>query len=728
MSLKLLSPQLQFSVAQAATVLATLQSRWPGSEQLTIVTESGYYYLPYLFFQAFPGLTTARLEPIYLSGRMLASSILLHDKLIDRQPSWEATVNGTIQIMAMQFEAYQLLYQYFPANSKYWERFRSYLTAYVDACIQEKSFVIGNRAWSQYDAALSHHLTISKNGLAKIIIAGLVELAQDDSRFNVLTDMIDHYNLAFQAWDDLQDWKEDLATGTPSLLLSRILTEKPVSLDSESLTKLTKTLAQEIYYGGHAIALLNDALMMLTRAEVLRSEIPDLGWYNLTDSHRHNCQSLLTDIENIVRRNIQRAKEQPQINVTLPIAATTNQQLVHSSLQFLLDQWRQGFGAAKDIARYPKNVGLNLTKDYYSGDIFQRAIIADVLCDADLEVSGQLQPIIQYEADYLLKNQATDGIKGWRYFPELMDLPPDTDDLAQVMQVLWRAGRQADITDACEPVLQLLLRENAHADGSLETWIVPTTRRTPQQERHAELVAKLWGSGGDPEVVANLVYALFLYDFQRFSDVIARANQYIEAHQSSEGYWKTRWYLEPYYGIYACLRALCATNAESLSIKRAAEFLRRAQNADGGWGKEAQSDPLSTALALLALSFIPSAQGLPYQQEHQQHQQDVQNEIVSAGATMVSAQSESDLARATHALAYLQNCQQADNSWASCQFIYVGFGEFRGSRTLTTAFVLKATLAWERIMAIPTPSPAITVEQKVVAPVSVSAPLLVSVD
>jgi squalene-hopene/tetraprenyl-beta-curcumene cyclase len=61
---------------------------------------------------------------------------------------------------------------------------------------------------------------------------------------------------------------------------------------------------------------------------------------------------------------------------------------------------------------------------------------------------------------------------------------------------------------------------------------------------------------------------------------------------------------------------------------------------------------------------------------------------------------------ASKALAYLENCGSEDGSWPNCEFIHMDTGRATGtlsqvlsygSQTVTTAFVLKASLAWNRL-------------------------------
>lgn len=650
---------IQRQIESTTAALNHMQEDW--FEELTLNTENGIYDgYPYLFLSAFPSLTLSDVQPLARAGRIFAQSLFAYDNVMDGF----SPATSALGAQAMQFETYHLLYQLFPPDSPFWKRFRRYMSEYANACLEEQRFAAGERSWREFTEPLAIEIATAKTGIAKATIAGLTELAGDDSLLEPLIESIHHYYVARQMWDDLHDWKEDLQTGIPSLLLSRVLHERPAQ---EERKAALDQMARELYYGGHAQYVLGLALDSLDAADDLTTDIPDLLWRRTLTEMRRQCEALLDDVNRIVRRNLQRVREQPQFTLKLPAAQSRWQQLAWDALRLIVRQWQLGFGEARHIMHLAHEEDFSATQEYHYGDVFQRALIADALCDVAPTLNGHLQPIVDHELNYLLSRRLTSGVGGWSYFPTVPELAPDADDLGQVMQVLLRAGRREKIVKYCEPPLATLLRDNARADGSFETWIVPATGRTPEQERQAEFNQSKWGVGPDNEVMANLLYALALYDPMRFDETIRNGIAYLESQQEANGCWMSRWYYGPYYGTYVCLRLLSAARPESPTTRGALRFLRQDQNIDGGWGLEETSDPLSTSLALLGL------------------------------ASVQDGDSSSDPDRAERALSYLRHSQESDEGWPSIQFIRPRMNEPYSSRTIVNAYVLKATTAWHQL-------------------------------
>jgi len=154
-----------------------------------------------------------------------------------------------------------------------------------------------------------------------------------------------------------------------------------------------------------------------------------------------------------------------------------------------------------------------------------------------------------------------------------------------------------------------------------------------------------------------------LTDSNAYQTQISKSLTYIITHQKPEGCWESVWYYGDYYGTYVCLRLLALFDDKfSSTILKAIKFIRKNQNADGGFGlsNQHESDSLSTALAVLAYSsYIPK-----------------KDSIMS------------------RAIDYLLTCQLQDGSWSAINFIKPKLLAPYSSKTLTTGFVLKALIQY----------------------------------
>ncbi len=658
-----------------AEEIRNLQASWPAQIVLSADAESSAYdCFPYLFRQAFPSIIDRDLDRFAVASRLFASSVFLHDKLFDegkeRHAYADLAPTNALRVIAMQFEAYRQLHELFPAGNCFWQDFRCYLRQFAVACVEEQKFVAGGRPWQEYSEELSVQIARGKNGVSRAAIAGLAAMEGNRDALQPLTRAIDAYNVGRQMLDDLCDWKEDLTAGVPSLLLARVLGEKPTGLTEEEFSRLKEEVGREIFYGGHAKYLMELAIATLDEAHELIKRWPTLGWLKVHLELRKQCTLFMQDLEQIVEENLQRASSQPRLDLTLPMPLTPWQELAWQALHYIVEQWRTGFGEARHVMEFPPEFGFS-GPQYQRGDVFQRALIADILCDANHVLSGQLQSVIDSEISYLLDQRAR-GRCGWSYFPKLPELPADADDLAQIVQVLWHSGHQHEMQQYCAEPIAILLQDNRHPDGSIETWILPGSGLTEAEKRQAGFARTMWGTGPDPDVMANLFYALTLTGREQFQDQIRTGLTYLIKHQKSDGSWSSTWYHGPFYGTYVCVRLLVRVAPECEAIGSAVDFLTGSQLADGSWG-----NPLDTCLALLGLACVQ--------------------------ATGFAASWQHDVA--ARALAYLQACGK-DGSWPRCEFIRMDTGRASlsqspvlsyGSRTMTTTFVLKAALSWHHL-------------------------------
>lgn len=671
MSIKIFPPHVQKEILSVSEELERTQKEWRDTVCLhgsfNDPRATVYDCYPYFFLPAFPPLAPPDIRPLSLAGRLFACSIILYDKVMDRTcPAYLATSHA-LSIQAMQLEGYRLLHKLFAPEATFWHRFRAYYVDHAEACLAEQQFNTGERGWHEFTEELALRIAMGKNGVARATIAGLAEMAGDDRLYAPFVEAVECFNVASQMWDDLCDWKEDLQTGTPSLLLSRLVGERPVFRNADEQARAVASLARDLYYGGSARHVLELALVSLDRADCLTAGYPELPWRSVAGDLRKRCRLLLEDITRIVGSNLRRVTRQPAFTLSLPAARNDRERLAQQALDFVVRQWRLGFGEARHIMCLSGVEGFSAEAEYHYGDVFQRALIADALCDAEASLGAALRPVLSYEVQHLLDNSQTGGVGGWSYFHDVEEIAPDADDLGQVMQVLVRAGFREEAARYCEPPLSVLLRDNSRADGSIETWIVPAEGRTPQQERQLEFNRTKWGTGPDIDVMANLLYALALYDRGRFEETIRRGAAYLAGLQDAAGSWQSRWYYGSFYGTYVCVRLLAAIAPDSPAVARARDFLRASQRADGGWGMGEESDALSTSLALLALSYVAE---------------------IEADASHDEA--------AARGLEFLRASADDGQGWPGVHFIRPRASEPYGSRTITTSYVLKAACRWSR--------------------------------
>ena len=366
------------------------------------------------------------------------------------------------------------------------------------------------------------------------------------------------------------------------------------------------------------------------------------------------------------------------LRITIPDAENEWQNMLNRALTFLLYQFPGEFSEAGHSMHFPKNQGFISDLEWHTGDIFQRALIADTLLDCNKWMKGQLTPLIEHEVEYLTNARRKEGVGGWGYFPDLPELPPDADDLAQIMQLYCRLGKTNEIVNYCEPQLEILLNEQRHSDGGFESWIIPKKNLSKLQELQLQWAGEAWGTGADTEVVANILIALILYDSQRYTEVIEKGIDFLWGRRKEDGSWDSTWYFGSYYGIYKSLTACLHLQPDFSRITKTEKFIIDGQKQSGGWGRSSLADPLQTGLALLSLSLLSEYKREPVD-----------------GAVLQKA------------YGFLERGQTGNGSWSSQPLIKMELGRPKGmvhqvleygSRTITTNFIIKAV---NRIFQLP---------------------------
>lgn len=286
-----------------------------------------------------------------------------------------------------------------------------------------------------------------------------------------------------------------------------------------------------------------------------------------------------------------------------------------AALAQLVQDAQCGYRSLLHTMEFPVSSGFCPASGVQSADVFTRAIVLELLAGAQRAGVVSCGEVLERGVEYLVRARRRSGSGAWAYFPGLVELAPDADTLAQVARALWLAGRTDLVEQYVVPVLKRY--DRASANGSLDTWLYDENENIASIQQH--WAANAWGTGADPEVLANLVDCIDLVAPHRFPSLVQRMRCLLIG-AAQDGAWTSTWYHGPYYGTYVCTRALARVAGAQTLLLASRRFLHRTQNEDGGWGwQTGRSDPLNTALALSTLrtlqanpSDAPVSRGLEY--------------------------------------------------------------------------------------------------------------------
>lgn len=636
-----------------------------------------YEMYPLLFASAFPDVRRESLHTLISASRLLAESIFVFDAVIDESADPLKRAIDVAKGQSLQLESIRLLSELFPGDSPMWTALREDFIAYFSATRAEREIPL-----DELDESAALAIARGKAAVARGCLAALGILGHREELAAELAAIVTEFYLARQMWDDVVDWRHDLAGAQGSLLLARTIQ----SLPSDS-ARDPHTVGATLYYERHAEHVLAIGAAALERARAglakLAIEIPFGRLLVGLDRQFAETRSGLADL-------LARKQRAPGARaLALPDrpkgseARADGLDVLWSAASWLAAEAPRAFAEARHWIRFPKDLGLRSAL-FQSGDIFQRAVIADALCDLPEDLATSFAPVVEHELGYVMTNRSCDRC-GWSYLTELLEEPADADTLAQVLQVAVRMGR-ARRTDF-DPPIETLFEANAHADGSFETWVMPpAAERDEVHQRQAQLVASAWGTGPDPEVMANLLYALSLWAPDRFAAQIAAGSKYLLERQHPNGAWTASWYWGPFYSTYVHVRLLARVAEGVPAVTRAARALIAGQGRDGSWTYCDIPRPLDTAHAILTLLAARPVANLD------------DTELRTTVGRGLSA---------------LRAMRLADGAWSRDAFIRMDSGRARavqgaeltfGSRTLTTAYALKAAATALRVLHGPEPT------------------------
>jgi len=226
--------------------------------------------------------------------------------------------------------------------------------------------------------------------------------------------------------------------------------------------------------------------------------------------------------------------------------------------------------------------------------VWDTALAAVALEDAG---AGAGDPDLAAARDWLLSKEVT-RIGDWRTIPRrgraggwsfefANEWYPDTDDTAEVLIALRRAGTPASHPAVRRGVEWLLAMQSSN--GGWGAFDVDNDHAIMRQLPLCD-----FGEVIDPpteDVTAHVVEALRACGVPADHPAVRRGVAYLWASQRDDGSWWGRWGVNHVYGTGAALPALAAAGEDMTGprARRAVEWLAAHQNPDGGWGESVLS-------------------------------------------------------------------------------------------------------------------------------------------
>jgi hypothetical protein len=454
--------------------------------------------------------------------------------------------------------------------------------------------------------------------------------------------------------------------------------------------------------------------------EAQSSALRDVNLYTAIDAAAGELAGLVAnsptgELRELMLRTIRQQLGRPLVESqiegipSVAMLATSKAQLQRAT-DALVAETERGFAQSGHSLRFPRGKRGETRHETHTATLLFRAVTLDALLDAKAAGLAVCDRVLSREGMALLKAKHPGVRGGWSYFETVPELPPDADDLGQVLQALARLGGP-DLALTCEEPLQLALNAGRGVGvegdasggvgvegdasggvggcgaGGFPTWILDPALPGRLDRTMSAYVSIIGGTGIHPEVVANLLVGLLYYDPARFAHHLQRGVGYLERTQDPGGWWESRWYAGRFYGTFKAAAVLGRLAPGGDAVRRARAFLL-ASREDGDWGSDT-SDPLATAHALLACACLGGT--------------DHGSQAAAAlGGTDHGSQAAAALGGIDHGVrAAAAECllaqQRSDGTWPPSpwvQFPTLDGLQSYSSSTISTAFALKACLAW----------------------------------
>ncbi|BFO68094.1 prenyltransferase/squalene oxidase repeat-containing protein [Chryseobacterium sp. KCF3-3] len=607
-----------------------------------------YKYYPKLFHDYYPKIEKSTVNILSEAGYSYYQSILKLDSIIDNME-----VHKIFNVLNLQEETIKILSSVYPENHIFWKYWNMRKIEYFEAIFLEKNL------WENPNSDNYYEVADKKSAFGKVAIDCLYVLSEnkDEEVYKLLLESHKYFSIGFQLYDDVMDFSDDFYKKQ----FNYAVHELSKSVDFSKYNNDVILLHKLLYIEGVGIGVLNKSISYLTKAqETIKGLSEKKVWFNTINDFKQTIIGYRDVTDGYIKTIQERAKIKkiPIKDNFFDFEKIKNDEFI-KGLQFIKSDFLKNYAELKHIMYLGSKEEFENDIDIHSSDTFQRALLNDCLLDITKSFDINAKDFFENENQYLLERKNEDEIGAWSYFPTVQEIAADIDDLGQIIQQFIRTDNKHLISIHCLKAINIVINERIQPSGGIETWIIPKDNLTKKQMKQDLFNSTKWGRGADVEVVANFIYALTLFDAEKYKLTISKAINYIISEQKDHGYWEARWYYGKFYGTYVCLRLLNEFPSEYKSSKQKIKnFLINSQNEDGSFDEE-QYKNLSTSFAIFCIKLLKAP----------------------------------ELAEAKRkAQKYLLDNQLIDGCWNSENFIKPKSHEPYKSKTLSTAYVLKALL------------------------------------
>jgi len=259
-----------------------------------------YLHFPFCFREVFPSVALEHLRSLALSGALWMSYMRTQDDMIDQV----GTVDANLLFLRDLYLRHSLhiLYQLFPFDSVFWQYYSRYFDEYACAVLREKTR--HSSINSTYDDEEEFHsIAKGKAAMAKYPMAAEAVLSDREEKLHLLAESLDCFYVGYQYWDDLVDWKEDLANSKYSLLLTKALEHLTIGERTLPVDPLRQKLARVVHLSGLADEQLDRSFEWFERAYELSSAAGATIWSAHVRTLQCQTVALKADLRSIRSRS-----------------------------------------------------------------------------------------------------------------------------------------------------------------------------------------------------------------------------------------------------------------------------------------------------------------------------------------------------------------------------------------------------------------------------------------